>query len=125
VDEHRFRAYIKGESLHFTLQSLADPTPLFSVREIVKPWLFAGNRPDRWTGRRDKANHEIYAGDIVQFGDVLFQVIDDGVDLVLREPGHTEDDDLDDFLSNYDDHDLKIVGNVYVNAELMKKGPMP
>lgn len=44
--EIKFRARISPKTIiAFTLDDLVNPNPLFSIRELVIPWLRAGNKP--------------------------------------------------------------------------------
>ena len=66
----KFRACISPKTIiTFTLQDLADPIRcnMFSFRELLLPWLRAGNKPDEYIGRTDKKGGEIYEGDTVHY----------------------------------------------------------
>ena len=64
----KFRAIDKRENFKiiFTLQELSEPEPLFSIRELLKPWLSEGNMPDQYIGIEDIIKDEIYTGDILR-----------------------------------------------------------
>jgi len=48
LKEIKFMARIpeRNTTIYFTLYDLVKPEPLFSIREILKPWLLAGNQPE-------------------------------------------------------------------------------
>ena len=71
-----FRAIISPETIiRFTLSSLIDRGLRFSIRELVIPWLRAGNQPDRYTGYNDKNGEWIFEHDDVRY--TQYAVYDD------------------------------------------------
>jgi hypothetical protein len=68
VNEIKFRARIaKDTVVPFTLGDLVNPNPLFSIRQLLIPWLRAGNKPDVFTGETDRNDREIYENDPVRW----------------------------------------------------------
>lgn len=138
----KFRAIMKNKNatVHFTLQDLVNPKALFSIRELLIPWLLEGNQPDRWIGLRDKnGKNEIYEGDIVEFKEVE---IDSGkfsgktkiwfrhgcfvLDKVGNYPPFARDGKAGlgfytPSLYDIDEQKLEVIGNIYENPELVKE----
>ncbi len=69
MKELKFRAVMKNKNatVRFTLQDLVNPKALFSIRELLIPWLLEGNQPDRWTGKQEKNGEDVYEGDVIDF----------------------------------------------------------
>jgi len=60
--EIKFRAIISENTIiYFRLIDLIRPTKLFSIRNILIPWLLNGNRPDRFIWTKD--SEDIYEND--------------------------------------------------------------
>jgi len=52
--------------IYFTLADLVVPEPIFSVREILIPWLREVNEPEMFIGLKDVFGKWIYEGDTVR-----------------------------------------------------------
>lgn len=64
----KFRAIIdKNTIIYFTFKDLVDPKPLFSIRELLKPWLLADNDPDLLHPCVDWDGKELYENDIIEY----------------------------------------------------------
>ena len=66
----KFRANIKKENIviQFTLEDIvAQDSYYHSIIGLLRPWLQAGNIPDRFIGEKDRNGQEIYENDKVRF----------------------------------------------------------
>ena len=118
----KFRAVIpeKNAIIYFTLQDLVDPNPLFSIRELLIPWLRAGNRPDRYIGQKDRFGKEIYERDILKWKwnkmeEEIFIVTEENIakkrkDWYMRRIGHWEIPSI-----------AEVIGNIYETPQLLPK----
>jgi len=62
--ELKFRACINDTTtICFKLLDLVEKPLTFSIRELLIPWLLAGNKPDEYIDKNDKNGVEIYTGD--------------------------------------------------------------
>ena len=76
----KFRAVInETTTVSFTLEDLVNPQPLFSIRELVIPWLRQGNKPAYRTGLYDKNGKGIWEGDSVWAYSINSNESDEGV----------------------------------------------
>ena len=112
------------EFVYFTLSDLAE-SDKFSIRQLVIPWLIAGNEPDRFTGLHDKDGTEIYEGDKVMNdspypNECWIAAVGWDVDAgcwSIRDPNSESfDDRLSDFTGG---QYLRVIGNIYENPELL------
>ena len=112
--EQKFRAVIteRNAKIIFTLEDLIMAhldKSLFSIREILIPWLLSGNESDRYTGLNDKNGVEIYENDIVEYrgkSGVVFMRLGCWFVEHQRELG-------------YYNNSVEIIGNEYENPELL------
>ena len=66
----KFRAGVNANTtIHFTLRDVIHPNEGFSIRELLIPWLLAGNIPDQAIGATDSSDpkQELYVGDLIEF----------------------------------------------------------
>lgn len=130
--EIKFRAVIpeRNATIYFDLTDLVHPArkDLFSKRELLIPWLLAGNIPDLYTGLKDCKGADIYEGDIVKTNkDVVFLVIFSPKS--ARWVGITDNIWTDKpYVGKYIYKNLpwlaergEITGNIYENPELLKE----
>lgn len=134
--EIKFRAYItvgaddprNNTIIDFTIQSLVDPAPPFSIRELLKPWLAAGGQPVQYTGLKDKNGVEIYEGDIVEWWDSYGDPVNlrDKNDFAVRRAVTMDYEAADcdtiiaDELRGDAYTDIEVVGNRLENPELLE-----
>jgi len=106
MTEIKFRAWDKVSQgfVYFTVK-LGDEVFLDPTRYDEELYLC--------TGLHDKADQEIYGGDIVR------ESITDGIGAVHYEDG-TWYYGEDDFIANYEASDLEIIGNTRVNPSLVE-----
>lgn len=127
MDINKFRAIIKhgeGKSKHiitmrFCLIALLDDK--FSNREILWPWLRAGNQPDRFSGHVDFDSKDIYGGDILIKENVM-HFTDPPTRYLVRFTGgafllYSKNSAM--YLPNLMDY--RIIGNEFENPELFKE----
>lgn len=68
MEQLKLRARISEKTcIEFRLEDLVKPNPLFSIRELVKPWLLKGGKPDLYAFD-DEHNKPVYEGDICRWG---------------------------------------------------------
>jgi len=119
----KFRAIIpqRNATIIFTLQDLIEWK--FSNREVLWPWIAAGNTPDQFTGITDRNGVEIYEGDIVTANDILCVVEWQKVEWtaswssVVRGAGRQWRNPQLGFRVH------EVIGNIYENSELLEAKP--
>ncbi len=123
--ETKFRAKIPENlaTLFFTFTDLIENK--FSNREILWPWLAAGNQPDQFTGLHDINGKEIYEGDIVKGARKLKPkkvIFSEGAYMLTKcsvsEKPRATRECLTGRTVQFDQ--LCVVGNIYENPELLK-----
>ncbi len=131
--EIKFRAAIKREGGEYDLVKfkLSDfIEPLWSIRELVIPFLKNGNIPDRYAGLNDKNDKEIYEGDIVK------GIIRSCQESIQESPikgeikyknGSFIISESEFFycalktVKEFSSETLEVLGNIYENPELLEK----
>jgi len=73
-----------------------------------------------YTGLKDKNSKEIYEGDIVAFLSFQGQVVMDDGSWYMIPLGKEDNVDNIEFLYNYNDEMLEVIGNIYENPELLE-----
>jgi len=119
----KFRAIIpqRNATIIFTLQDLIEWK--FSNREVLWPWIAAGNTPDQFTGITDRNGVEIYEGDIVTANDILCVVEWQKVEWtaswssVVRGAGRQWRNPQLGFRVH------EVIGNIYETPELLEAKP--
>lgn len=118
MEELKFRAIMKDRNAikYFTLQDLVNPKTLFSIRELLIPWLLEGNQPDRWIGLRDEDKKEIYEGDVLRWYPNRTKHYSD---VVVKYQGNAF------YLGGWYENDYpetekfsRVIGNIHKNPEL-------
>jgi len=111
----KFRAIIteRNTTIHFTLHDLL--TNKFSNRELLIPWLKAGNQPDRDTGMLDKNGKEIYEGDIIQNNHFKAKVFMKFGCYCVKTRDNTF------YLKSWHIHSV-VVGNIHEHPDKLKEG---
>lgn len=139
--EIKFRAIIKSkltgksDCIKFTLNDFINP--LFSIRELVIPWLLEGGTPNIYTGLNDKNEVEIYEGDIVNFifgswstinpARIVFENCCWGLYWIGQK--HEDDTGFKSLWNTCDNeigwnlNESTVVGNIYQNPELLEATP--
>jgi len=116
--EIKFRAILKKTIIYFTLsdlvENLIDGSPRFSIRELLIPWIRERNKPDMYTGLKDKDDKEIYGGDIIHGSLVLWEIIfEHGCFIGINERGVK--------LELHNIENREIIGNKFDNPDLLEE----
>jgi hypothetical protein len=133
VKELKYRAIIKEKNttIYFTLQDIVSSKPLFSVRELLIPWLREGNIPDEYANDEDIDHKTIYSGDILEFtatgfgvGDgvkpwISAVVWDYGSWMVWQKVDSNSGRGHSLGAIEHDTFRRKVIGNVHENPELL------
>jgi len=113
----KFRAYInKTTIIFFDFESLLNG--LFSSRELLIPWLKAGNKPDRFAGLKDKSGKDIYERYIIKYTTLK----GDFIDTVKFYNGAfgVNDMSFDYMEEELNMEQIEIIGNIDENPELLE-----
>lgn len=118
MSDLKFRAVIcKNTVVYFTLEDLVQfPYPKFSVRELVIPWLRAGNVPDRHTPLKDKDGKEAYEGDILRDTTRGYECV---AVIEFISNGFWIKENCGVYLPN--EECREIIGNIHQNPEILKE----
>jgi len=113
VRDIKFRAWYLTEEryYYFTLSEYAND---YSIRYKVQ-----NSDKELYTGLKDKTGKEIYEGDIVEFSKGIGQIIYSGGEYSIEY-----NNDLFNLGFHHHNNEIKIVGNIYENPELLKEKVM-
>jgi len=118
-----FRAVIPEQNIEghtFTFEALARKKPLFSIREIIKPWLQVGNEPDQYIGIKDKNDRMIFEHDIINYHGENREVVYCN-NYACGEYELRKEDEAGILSSSIDNWSaLEVIGNIYYNEELLE-----
>ena len=121
----KFRAIIpqRNATIIFTLQDLIEWK--FSNREVLWPWIAAGNTPDQFTGITDRNGVEIYESDVVRWLVNTDHSVDapvgfeSGAFYMLDAINQGYGKVYNDWLRG----DYTVLGNIYEHPELLEAKP--
>ena len=126
--EIKFRAIVSDNTtIYFTLKELLENK--FSNREILWNWIKEGNKPDEYTGIKDKNGKEIYKGDIVKWTNDYNNYNIDKVEKIEHHSfcgfnfGYNPKivvDDVKDYIPIVPEG-IEVIGNIYENPELCEE----